>query len=99
MKWVHKNLLRVILLALNGVGKFKIKCHFYVAPNNIKVTVKPPKIIPLMIQPKVQDALNELEKQDIICIVDNPKSFESNLVIVEKPNGSVRLCIDPTDLN
>lgn len=47
----------------------------------------------------MQAALNELEKQGIICKVDNPKSFVSNLVVVEKPNGSIRLCIDPTNLN
>lgn len=82
----------------NGIGKFKVKCHFDVDPS-VKVTVKPPRRIPMTIQPKVQKALNELENQGIICKVDHPKSFVSNLVVVEKPNGDVRLCIDPTDLN
>lgn len=81
-----------------GVGKFKIKCHFDVNPNE-RITVKPPRRIPLALKPKVKKALDDLESQGIIAPVENPKSFVSNLVIVEKPNGSIRLCIDPQDLN
>lgn len=81
-----------------GVGNFGTKCHFDIK-EDANVTVKPPRRIPLALQPKVKQALDDLETQGVIAKVDSPKSFVSNLVVVEKANGSVRLCIDPQDLN
>ena len=36
---------------------------------------------------------------DIIDKVEGPTDWVSNLVIVEKPNGKLRVCLDPRDLN
>ena len=30
---------------------------------------------------------------------DEPTGWVSSLLLVEKPNGKIRLCLDPTDLN
>lgn len=35
----------------------------------------------------------------IISKVENPKAWVSNLVIIEKPDGKLRICLDPRDLN
>ena len=37
----------------------------------------------------------DLEKQDIIAKVEEPVAWVSNLVIVEKANKTLRLCLDP----
>ena len=38
-------------------------------------------------------------KQGIIVPVDEPTDWVNSLVIREKPNGSLRICLDPKDLN
>ena len=48
---------------------------------------------------KLKGTLNDLERKDIIAKVEEPVSWVSNLVIVEKANKTLRLCLDPPDLN
>ena len=43
--------------------------------------------------------IGELEKQGVIAKVETPTAWISNCIAVRKPNGSVRVCIDPSDLN
>ena len=38
-------------------------------------------------------------KTDTIVKRDEPTDWVSSLLLVEKPNGKIRLCLDPTDLN
>ena len=38
-------------------------------------------------------------KTGVVVKVDQPTNWVKNLVIVEKKNGSLRLCLDPRDLN
>ena len=43
--------------------------------------------------------IGELEKQGVIAKVETPTAWISNCIAIRKPNGSVRVCIDPSDLN
>ena len=38
-------------------------------------------------------------KSGVLVKVDQPTDWVTSLVIVEKKNGSLRLCLDPRDLN
>ena len=38
-------------------------------------------------------------KQGIIVPVDEPTDWVNSLVVKEKPNGSLKICLDPNDLN
>ena len=40
-----------------------------------------------------------MEREGIIKKVTKPTSWINSMVVVTKPNGSIRLCIDPRDLN
>jgi hypothetical protein len=40
-----------------------------------------------------------MEKTGVITRVDEPTEWVNSLVVVEKPNGQLRLCLDPRDLN
>ena len=62
-------------------------------------TVQPQRNVPLRLMDKFKVTLNDLERNDIIAKVEEPVEWVSNLVIVEKPNNSLRLCLDPPDLN
>ena len=48
---------------------------------------------------RLKETLNDLERNDIIAKVEDPVSLVSNLVIVEKANSWLRLCLDPPDFN
>ena len=48
---------------------------------------------------KVKNELSRLEKMRVIKKVTEPTEWVNSLVVVEKPNKSVRLCLDPRELN
>ncbi|XP_063227048.1 uncharacterized protein LOC134533454 [Bacillus rossius redtenbacheri] len=62
---------------------------------------KPPRRVPRAIRPALKQELDRLEQKGIICKVDklSASAWVSNLVVVEKSSGKLRLCLDPTDLN
>ena len=61
--------------------------------------IQPQRKIPYAIQPKLKEALDRLKVQNTITDVDKPTEWVSNLVIVEKKSGALRLCLDPRPLN
>ena len=64
-------------------------------------TIQPLRNVPLRLihVDKLKGTLNDLERKDIIAKVEEPVNWVSNLVIVEKANKTLRLCLDPPDLN
>lgn len=49
--------------------------------------------------PKLEQTLEEMTKMDVISKVNKATGWVNSLVIVEKKDGSLRLCLDPKDLN
>ena len=43
--------------------------------------------------------MDKLERNKVITKVDKPTSWVNSLVVREKPDGSLRVCLDPRDLN
>ncbi|XP_059049470.1 uncharacterized protein K02A2.6-like [Achroia grisella] len=66
---------------------------------NVSPVVHASRRVPLAIQPRLKKKLEELERIGVISKVQNPTEWVNSLVIVYKPNGDLRLCIDPKDLN
>lgn len=81
-----------------GIGKFpdKLKIKIQKGANPIAM---PPHRIPLSIKDRLLNKLNDLEIKGIISKLNEPVEWLSNLVIVEKPDKSLRLCMDPKELN
>ena len=67
--------------------------------NSIHPVIAPPRRVPLTVQPKLKDELDRLEREQVLVKVQEPTDWCSSLVCVEKPNGKLRLCIDPQPLN
>ena len=57
-----------------------------------------PRSVPQGIRSKLKDELNHSETMSIICRYE-PSEWLSPTVIVRKPNGEVRLFLDPQHLN
>ena len=65
----------------------------------VKGVIQQPRRIPYATQPKLKKTLDALKEQNIVADVDKPTEWVSNIVIVEKKNGSLRLWLDPKPLN
>lgn len=81
-----------------GSGKFPEKCKLLVKENAMPVS-KPPHRIPLGLRDKVKNKLDDMVNRNIISPCINPSPWVSKMVVVEKPNKDVRICLDPKDLN
>ena len=64
-----------------------------------RTVVHSPRKIPVPQREKVVEELKRMEKLVVIVRQEEPTEWMNSLVVVQKPNGSVRLCIDPRDLN
>ncbi|XP_064635764.1 uncharacterized protein K02A2.6-like [Lineus longissimus] len=76
-----------------GLGKlknYKLKLHI---DQNVK-PVAQHRRIPFNRRAKVCDKLAELEGLDVIEPISGPTSWVNPLVVVEKPSGDIRLCLD-----
>ena len=54
---------------------------------------------PLTLKEKLKSQLGRLEGLEMIQKVKEPTDWVSGLVVVEKPNGKLRICTDPVHLN
>ena len=74
-------------------GEYHIELDYEVEP------VIPPRRVPYSLLEKLKQKLQELEEKDVIRKVDRSTPWVNSLVIVEKRDESLRLCLDPRDLN
>ena len=81
-----------------GIGCFKEQCHIDIK-EGAKPVVHAPRKVPYSIRTRLKNKLEEMERDHIIQKVNYPTDWVSSLVIVEKPDSSLRLCLDPKDLN
>ena len=66
---------------------------------NAQPVVHSPRRFPIALKGKVKQELQRLKDLGIITEVTQPTFRVSSLVIVHKPNGKIRVCIDPKDLH
>lgn len=82
----------------DGLGCFTSSCKIDIIPGSNPV-INPPRRIPVKLMEKLKPALDNLVLRKIIEKVENPQGWVSNLVIVEKNDGKLRICLDPRNLN
>ena len=73
---------------------YKIKLKDDVTP-----IVHAPRKIPFPLIDEFKTLLGQMVKEKIICKVEYPTDWVNSIVLVRKPNGSLRICLDPKDLN
>ena len=82
-----------------SVGCFEDYTYHITLDSNVKPVVHAPRRVPLELVEKLKFELAEMEKDGVIEKVTKPTAWVNSLVIREKPNGRLRLCLDPKDLN
>ena len=55
----------------------------------------------MSLKDKFEQEIHSMEKQGIISKLDCNQATEwlNSFVVVKKPNGNLKICLDPTDLN
>ena len=73
--------------------------HHITLDPSVPPVVHAPRRVPIRLKDKLQAELLEMESQGIIARVTQPTDWVNSLVIREKENGRLRLCLDPKGLN
>uniref|UniRef100_A0A803KB09 Gypsy retrotransposon integrase-like protein 1 n=1 Tax=Xenopus tropicalis TaxID=8364 RepID=A0A803KB09_XENTR len=81
-----------------GLGCFPGKHHIYVDPT-VPPVIHGCRKIPYAIMDKFKQTLTELKETGVVSLVTVPTPWVNSLVITEKKNGNLRVCLDPRDLN
>ena len=66
---------------------------------NVPPRALPCRKLPLALQENVKEELNHLVEAGVLVPVEEPTAWVSQMAVVKKPNGSLRICIDPQPLN
>ena len=67
--------------------------------DNANPMIHAPRKVPLALRDKFKAELDRMEAANVIEQVNIPTDWVNSIVVVEKPNGSLRVCLDPKDLN
>ena len=81
-----------------GLGRFKNSYSIQI-DDSIRPVVHPPRRVPVPMRNKVHEKLEQLVNEGVITSVTDATDCVSSMVVVQKPNGLIRLCLDPKDLN
>ena len=73
--------------------------HHIEIKDNVTPVVTPVRKMSLALKPKLEKELKRMVDLDIIEPVQKPTNWVNGLVLVEKPNGKLRVCLDPRPLN
>jgi len=81
-----------------GLGRFpgQYKIHL---KEGAEPKIHPPRKCPIAVQHKVKAELDKMVAQGVITKVDEPTDWVNSLAYAQKPNGDIRVCLDPQDLN
>ena len=80
------------------VGILK-KAYHIELKNDVTPVVVPPRKIPYALKDPLKKELDRMEKLGIIEKVEKSTDWVNALVVVSKPNGKLRVCLDPRPFN
>lgn len=83
----------------DGLGTFPGSPYKIILQENASPKVHPPRRIANSIMREFKDTLERLKNAGVIGRVTEPTEWVNNIVITEKPNKKLRICLDPSDLN
>jgi hypothetical protein len=66
---------------------------------DIKPVVHAQRRLPIELRHRVKHKLEAMEKGEILAKVHEPTEWVNSLLVETKPDNSLRICLDPTDLN
>lgn len=94
----YNNLKEEYSHVLEGLGCLPGK-HTIIVDQNVKPVAHAARKIPFALRDRLKTELDRMEKQSVITKVHEPTDWVNSIVIVKKKNDSIRVCLDPRDLN
>ena len=82
----------------SGTGEFP-GTHHITVDKSTQPVIHPPRRVALSVQPKLKQLLDTMVEKGVLIKRDEPLDWVSSLVVVQKTNGQLRICLDPKDLN
>lgn len=80
----------------------KIKCEpvkIELAPGAVPHCIHTSYRVPIPLMPKALDEIERMKGLNVIRLVEKPTTWCTSAVVIEKPNGDVRFCVDMRKLN
>ena len=74
------------------------ECNIHLKSNAVPV-VHPPRRIPVALQDRCKSELEKMIKLGVITKVTEPTDWVNSMVLVEKGQWKLRVCLDTTNLN
>ncbi|XP_041469952.1 uncharacterized protein K02A2.6-like [Lytechinus variegatus] len=82
-----------------GLGRLRNHEYSIAISQDVEPVKCPPRTIPHKIRDKVKEELARMEELGVIERVDKPTEWVNQMTVVHKPDGRVRICLDPRGLN
>ena len=73
--------------------------HSLKVDESVQPVIMPTNRTPLAKKAELKTELDRLTKLGVLCPVEEPTPWVSQLVITQKQNGKMRICLDPRELN
>ena len=98
---IHDFILKKYKKLLTGIGHFKCAPAEIKLKDNAVPVQKSPRRIPVAMRDEFQEEIDSMVKVGILTKLDKNQATEwlNFFVVVRKPSGKLRVCLDPTDLN
>lgn len=82
-----------------GLGKLEGEYVIKLKPDSKPFAISVPRRVAVPLMGKVRAELERMERLGVIAKVEVPTDWCAGMVVVPKPNGDVRICVDLTKLN
>ena len=93
-----QDLTRAYADVFRGTGSYDREYHIRLKEDALPV-IQPMRTVPYAKQAKLKETLDRLQRTGIIAEVHKPTDWVHNLVVTEKKDGSMMICLDPRPLN
>ena len=98
-EWKVKNKILVILnITIVDLGCLPDKYRIVTDPE-VPTVIDATRKVPVALKENLEKELKRMVDLQIIEAVNEPSDWISSIVTVEKPNGALRVCLDPKNLN
>lgn len=84
-----------------GLGKLPVEhdIRWLTGASRVDLVVSAAGRLPFHLMDRVFKKLDEMVAEGIITLVQEPTEWVSRMMVVGKPDGDVRICLDPSELN